>query len=555
MRFNAIELHHFLTHRRFGEKIRPDAKVLLLAGPNGAGKSAIIEAIRWALGDKMPRDVTRKADLDALLLEGEKDGHIGLDVTEAGRDQRYTLSLKTGNFAGNSPPRLTAAERAALIPSTFMDADEGTRRRMLFELAGIDIKIDVVAADLAADGHDPDRIRQVTSFLGKGFGAAAKRAAELGTEAKGAWRAITGENWGSKKGEEWRAEVPEAPERHPDVIAEELRQVREELKTLRTVLADTQAAQRAAEGAAEMRQAAGEVAKLTEAVTLSKARIASLEAQLFAQKQAATAAGGWTAPCPCCGVVLESSKAGDLHEYAAPDVAPPQAAAAARDTESLLGNERTLLQRAEKALAHATACQLALASLPEMPAPEAVRDATEDVEAANAEASELETELEAARAAVTGRASAKDRTDRAARHHADALAYATLSDAVDALPARYLDKALAEMNGTLAALTPVFGKPVQIGTDMVPTYGRFPYPQLAESEQWRVQLAIGYALASRTIGVCLVDRLDVVQPSSRPPIIKWMAAQEDVQFIVAATLKEKPTLPPAIQVRWLGETA
>lgn len=145
-------------------------------------------------------------------------------------------------------------------------------------------------------------------------------------------------------------------------------------------------------------------------------------------------------------------------------------------------------------------------------------------------------------------------TAAAQRHHADVQGFSQLAKAIEALPANYLVSALKEVNDQLAELTAAFGgTPVVIGPDLEPLYGVTGYQFLSESEKWRVELALGYALASRTTGLCLVDRLDVLQPSARGPVLKWMMGQDKVQFIIAATLKESPKLPPAIQVRWLGE--
>lgn len=554
MRLNAIELENFLCHRRFSLKLAPEAKTLLIAGPNGAGKSAILDAISWGLGDSMPRGVAKKAELPDLLMRGEKDGYVRLEVAEDGKDQTFKLSLKTGNYAGGSPAPLTAAERSALVPRNFINADISDRRKMLYALAGIKVGLDQVFADLEGDGHDAIRIERIRDGLRKGFGHAAKDAANLATEARGAWRSITGETYGDVKAANWQAEVPEPPERASKDILAALEQNRAAAQGLDRVLADLQAAQRQSEGLAEAKTQAGRVDALRDALAASEGKLAVLVKQEAEARAAAAGGGGWVAPCPKCGTQLESSKAGDLHPYD-PEVNSPAAANKLKQLATQVESERAVVAADRKALAHAEAMAAALKVMPDPPDPQELAQTQEDRQALARETVKLERELEMAVRAENQRHAAADATARARQHHTDVQAFSALAKALEVLPARYLDAALKKVNQTLAELTAAFGgTPVVIGSDLVPCYGVTAYQFLSRSEKWRVELAIGYALASRTHGLCLVDEFDLLHPAARGPVLKWMASQEAVQFIVAATLKEPPKLPPAIQVAWLGET-
>lgn len=557
MRVNSVEIHNFLCHRRFNESLAPESHLFLICGPNGAGKSALLDAIRWTLGDDMPRDVTKKADLDHLLLRGEKDGHIIVDVTEDGKPSRFKLSLRTGNYAGDSPTKLTAAERSALTPHAYLTSDLSARRSMLYALGGIKIGLAQVRADLEGDGHAPTRVARLEDSLRRGFGDASKRAAELASEARGAWKAMTGDTYGDVKAASWRAYNPDPPERGSEAIAAELVKLKASRETARNLLADLDARKRQASAAEEMRTAAADFDALTETVGACEKRIEALVALEASQRAAAANAGGWTAPCPCCGVVLESSRAGDLHQYEAPVVAPPKAAQEAQETANKLATERTVLAKAQRALAHAAACREALKNIPAMPAPNEVTEAVADVDGLNRKVANAESDLQEAEGIERARAAADETTAKALQYHTDVAAYSKLAKDVEALPARYLDAALKKVNAKLGELTPAFGgTPVVIGDDLVPAFGLTAYPLLSESEKWRVELAIGYALASTTHGLCLIDRLDVLQPSARGPVLQFMATQKEVQFIVAATLKDAPSFPPAanIQVRWMGPT-
>lgn len=553
MRLKKITIENFLNHRRFEQAIPDAAKVLLVCGPNGAGKSSVLEAIRFALAEVKPRGTRTKADAAELLTHGERNGAIILDVDNNGSPNVYNLSLKTLNFAGSTPPRMSPAELSAITPSLFLAADVAERRKMLFALSGIQLGVERVTADLKARGHSDVRIEAVASEFRSGFGPAAKAAETRASEARGAWKAVTGEAYGDKKGGEWRASVPEAPPVAADVLEEQALDIEDALEAAKETRDRLEADQRQHDAAEETRKQAGQAATLREEVVAGEQRLEALEARYSALSAQAAKAGGWTAPCPCCGTMLESSKAGDLHEYLESGVSAPQASREAQDTKALIQTEKGLLENARKKLQHAEAAALAIKTVPEAPAIGALDAAKRKVEELKASFHAKKDEAARARQVEATRENAASLTAAAQRHHADVQGFANLAKDIEALPATYLGAALKEVNEQLNELTPAFGTPVVIGPDLEPLYGVTSYQFLSESEKWRVELALGYALASRTTGLCLIDRLDVLQPSARGPVLKWMMAQDKVQFIVAATLKEAPKLPATVQVRWLGE--
>ncbi|MGD9643788.1 MAG: AAA family ATPase [Elusimicrobiales bacterium] len=553
MRLKNITIENFLSHRRFEQAIKPDAKALLVCGPNGAGKSAVLEAIRFALAEVKPRGTRTKAELAEVLTHGERNGAIVLDVDQNGVSAVYNLSLKTGNFGGSTPPRMSPAELSAITPSLFLQADVAERRKMLFALSGIQLGVERVTADLKARGHSDVRIEAIASEFRGGFGPATKAAETRASEARGAWKAVAGENYGDQKGENWRAPVPEAPPVPWAQLEQEALDIEDALEDAKEAKDRLESDQRQHDAAAETRKLAGQAETFREQVVAGEQRVAALEARYEALSAQAASAGGWTAPCPCCGTVLESSRAGDLHEYLPADVPAPQAAREASDTKALIQTEKRVLEDARKKLQHAEAAAMAVQAVPEAPAIGALDAARRKVEDLKASLNAKKDEAAKARQVEATRENAASLTAAAQRHHADVQGFAKLAKDIEALPATYLGAALKEVNEQLNELTAAFGTPVVIGPDLEPLYGVTGYQFLSESEKWRVELALGYALASRTTGLCLIDRLDVLQPSARGPVLKWMMGQDKVQFVVGATLKEAPKLPAAIQVRWLGD--
>ena len=110
-------------------------------------------------------------------------------------------------------------------------------------------------------------------------------------------------------------------------------------------------------------------------------------------------------------------------------------------------------------------------------------------------------------------------------------------------------------NGWDAASAAAYGKPVQIGEDMELWLGSTRYGLLSRSQQWRVELALGMALAAERVGIVLMDEFDLVQLSDRGEILQLVSEQEGVQVVLGATLKGAPELPEEMGIHtvWLGK--
>lgn len=207
-----------------------------------------------------------------------------------------------------------------------------------------------------------------------------------------------------------------------------------------------------------------------------------------------------------------------------------------------------------KKVDEARAAKLMLERLPARPSPEELAQYEAEARELLDEQNLLAGELETARAAVGAEARAAAATENAARYHADVEAYGALSQAIEALPAKFLSDTLNEVNAALAEVSTAFAKPVTMGEDMELRYGSIPYRLASESQRWRADLALGMALAGRTGAVVLMDRFDMVQPSDRGAILRMLGAQSKVQVFIGATLKAAPEFPEGsgIGVHWLG---
>ena len=176
------------------------AAVLALAlggclGGLGGGKSSIAEALRLALtGDWLLRGLTRKQDRAALLSDGAEAGSI---VVEAADGFRAAVNIKTGKVERTPGP--VAYLEQCCDPRLIVDQPTADLREMLIYLLQIDTGRIGMQAELIARGHDPDRV---------GAWVCGQDCATAASEARGAWKAATGEVYGMVKAAAWTAPKP-----------------------------------------------------------------------------------------------------------------------------------------------------------------------------------------------------------------------------------------------------------------------------------------------------------------------------------------------------------
>ncbi|MBG5844329.1 AAA family ATPase, partial [Pseudomonas aeruginosa] len=210
MRITKLEITNFQGLRHAALDV--SAPVLLVAGHNGAGKSSLLDAISHAFTGK-PGRVAQKQHIGQLITEGAKKGEARVEwLDEAGEVLACGVALPSGK---GSPLADSPFLPFVLDASRFAALDAKDRRRVLFDLTGASASPAEVGKRLKAKGIDLALFEKVKPLLRSGFSAMVGQAKDYASEARGAWKAITGENYGSEKANGWE---PEAP---PVIVSEE----------------------------------------------------------------------------------------------------------------------------------------------------------------------------------------------------------------------------------------------------------------------------------------------------------------------------------------------
>ncbi|ENH93613.1 TPA: AAA family ATPase [Pseudomonas aeruginosa] len=566
MRITKLEITNFQGLRHAALDV--SAPVLLVAGHNGAGKSSLLDAIAMAFNGQ-PRRVSLKKDMAQLVTEGAKKGEARVEWLDAAYEvQVCGVALPTGKGSAlTDSPFLPYVLDASLFAS--LDAKE--RRRVLFDLSGASTSPNQIAERLIAKGHAAALVEKVKPLLRSGFPAAVEQAKAYASEARGTWKAITGENYGSEKAVDW------APELVATVVTDD--QVAEAGKNLQLLEDDLAEAQQALGASKQARQAADgraqRIAKLRELVDLEPRRRNKLTTDEQNQDEwsekvmAAELASAGSVPhqpltCPHCQGAVDL-QAGTLVVHQPPEqIADAEAARRLPEYREYLASAQRAVANSQRDLDECLAAAEQIKALEaesvEAPSAEAIANGEQAInelrQARDASRAKLVALQEALEAATQREASIA----KAQAAHQDVVAWTGMVDALSptGIPAEILADAIGPVNDTLKRLAGTAGwSPVQISADIDVTFGGRLYGLLSESERWRCDTTIALAIATISgLRLVLLDRLDVLDLPSRNQAIALMRAmtsdREIDSVVVAGTLKEPMAKTPAwLQAVWI----
>ncbi|HCR1387289.1 TPA: AAA family ATPase [Pseudomonas aeruginosa] len=568
MRITKLEITNFQGLRHAALDV--SAPVLLVAGHNGAGKSSLLDGVAMAFNGQ-PRRVSLKKEIDKLITEGAKKGEARVEwLDEADEVQACGVALPSGK---GSPLADSPFLPFVLDASRFAALDAKDRRRVLFDLTDASASPAEVSKRLAAKGIDLALFEKVKPLLRSGFPAAVEQAKAYASEARGAWKMITGENYGSEKAVDW------APELLATVVTEE--QVAEAGKNLQLLEDDLAEAQQALGASKQARQAADgraqRIAKLRELVDLEPRRRNKLTTDEQNQDEwsekvmAAELASSGSVPhqpltCPHCQGAVDL-QAGQLVAHQPPaKVADPEAAKRLEEYRGYLASAQRAVANSQRDLDECLAAAEQIKALEaesvEAPSAEAIANGEQAInelrQARDASRAKLVALQEALEAATQREASIA----KAQAAHQDVVAWTGMADALSptGIPAEILADAIGPVNELLQRLSGTAGwSPVQISADIDVTFGGRLYGLLSESERWRCDATIALAIAKLSgLRLVLLDRFDVLDIPARTQqamkLFQSLAAGGEIDtLIVAGTLKEPMAKTPDwLQAVWIN---
>ncbi|EPW8658438.1 TPA: AAA family ATPase [Pseudomonas aeruginosa] len=567
MRITKLEITNFQGLRHAALDV--SAPVLLVAGHNGAGKSSLLDAISHAFTGK-PGRVAQKQHIGQLITEGAKKGEARVEwLDESGEVQACGVALPSGK---GSPLADSPFLPFVLDASRFAALDAKDRRRVLFDLTGASASPAEVSKRLEAKGIDLALFEKVKPLLRSGFPAAVEQAKAYASESRGAWKAITGENYGSEKAVDW------APELLATVVTED--QVAEAGKNLQLLEDDLAEAQQALGASKQARQAADgraqRIAQLRELAELEPRRRNKLTTDQQNQDEwsekvmAAELASAGSVPhqpltCPHCQGAVDL-QAGTLVVHQPPEqIADAEAARRLSEYRGYLASAQRAVANSQRDLDECLAAAEQIKALEaesvEAPSAEAIANGEQAInelrQARDASRAKLVALQEALEAATQREASIA----KARAAHQDVVAWTGMADALSptGIPAEILADAIGPVNDTLKRLAGTAGwSPVQISSDIDVTFGGRLYGLLSESERWRCDTTIALAIATISgLRLALLDRFDVLDVPARTQqamkLFQSLAAGGEIDtLIVAGTLKEPMAKTPSwLQAVWI----
>nr|MBP8789659.1 hypothetical protein [Azonexus sp.] len=434
MKISSIKTKNFIGARDVDVKITKS--ICLIAGKNFSGKSSIQEAVRMALTGESVR-VTLKKDYGRLITEGQTVGYAV--VEHDGQQSAITLPNGAHEHTGDRPPSIIPfvldAQRFSSLPAN-------ERRSFLFGLSGLRLDSDTVGARLLDKGCDPIKVDEIRPYLRAGFESAHKEAQSKARDAKAAWRAITGETYGSVKAATWKAHKPAQDANRLRLAREELASIAGQIEKGVSDLAVMQSAAarqaQQSEKIAALRERAGRYARIE--VKLRKDEAELQEWQAKVEHEASKGKPMPTEPtynCPVCSAKLRHDHAnGALVEFTPPPIVHPTSEPGklaeyqrARDllARSVENDKRDL---AAADLAARTLAEIDDARSDPAPAPEEIEAKKVKLAEARKEQTRLAGVVKTLEADERAAAIADEKTDLARGHHRDVAQWEEIAGAL-----------------------------------------------------------------------------------------------------------------------------
>lgn len=559
MKITRIEVANILGLHRADLDI--NTPILMVLGSNEAGKSSLRDAVSMAiLGDPSRLKIKNKGELVQLMHGDAKKGRVTL---LAGEELIGQYTLPKGEHEAQAIP---GAEFLPYVvnPKLTASLDDKSLRSMLFSLTRCKTNPELIAKLLLARGAREELVEEVKPMLRAGFPSASKDAADRATQAKGAFRALTGDNWGSNQSEGWELEIPDAPEMSdisPEAIdavtaqhAAMAAEVEKGVKFIAGLEGKIEQANTYSARHAELTEAAGLLKRAQSKLATDQSTLEELETALAdAQSRLKDMqAGVVPVACPCCAELLKingqslekfTGLKADANATSTLALEVNKSKSAVDMLKRTIANDIAAVTTAENAAKDLKSFEAA--GVPEIK-PNDLEGATEKLSQCRLKADQLRAKVEAMKQRQEMIAGAEETTAKARKHHAEVIDWLLIADALkpDGIPAEILGNALKPVNDSLAILSRISGwKKVEISTDMAITADGRIYGLMSESAQWRIDTLLAAMISQISeLKFIMLDRFDVLDGQGRKQLIgmlRTLAGMKLIdQAIVCGTNKE-----------------
>ena len=501
----------------------------LVAGRNASGKSSICMAAAATLTQDAMACGLAKKDAYQLIRSGATVAAASLKSDDGAVDISWPAATVT---LRGTPPRISR-NAAGIDRFTAMRTDD--RARLIETSLGAAPTRDDLAA---AIGKVTDALWQKVEA--DGWDVCHDAAKRRGAEMKGAWREVTGEQYGASKAEAWKVE--ETAPAEEDLIKARL---------ARTKAIEAEAASKfAKDGESRLAELTADREKLVAAVTSATD---DLDAALHARQSVAAIDGSSGAPCPWCGKGVRRVSGSLTLQYERVDLVHDPKENEKRQVE---------INALDKALTEAKQTSSdAAAALAKADA--AIAELTRQRDQASAQ-TPAAMSIQDADAAVAAAEAALDRAKRShrARELADKIAMnATIVAALAPSGVRKtkMVDAIERMNLAMAAFAGA-GNDVAttVNVDLEVSRGGRPYVLLSKSEQFRADVAIQVALArAAEDAIVIIDGADILDAAGRNAMFAGLLSDAGIPALVAMTMNAERLMPDLTSVGgnsyWIGK--
>lgn len=550
----------------------------IIAGGNAEGKTSLRDAIALALTKVPSRVDAKKKAMQALISDGAKSATVTVGITQGGEPMAATFKLPS---LEGIAPRLEEPQASCLPlvinPAAFAGMTADGRRHIIQALFGIGAGPEIPKR-LAEEGLPTDKIDLLAAVLTSGFDAAANFANIKATESRASWKAIAGENYGSIKAKDWAAPKPEVDNVALAQAITDRAQLEAKASEFRGQLAvirdRNQSAEKQASRRTELQQLVSDIDHRQELLDLAVKELDEFRPKVDELRRRAEARRP-TLPeiTHRLAVELREAKVVTGIDYEALDdyddmmsvTVDPEAQTRLPEYEKSLGVLEKMFSTRTTALMDAKNAKVLLA---ELPPPGMLEDTTaiaEQLKALEDQIADLNRTISAQQAKQSLFAVADENTAKAAGYHKDVADWTKAAELLgpDGIPAEFMAKALQTINHGMAghAITMREYDPkwptVTIAPDMDVLGNGRPYGILSESEKWRCDFLIAYAISALSgLKFILADRMDVLTLDGRDAVINWMdvTANSGVQVIALGTFKKALRgLPHTIETYWIQD--